>query len=47
MKVKVTLYNAGICYDEIVIAKDYKEARQIALARNPASTVVSVTAVFK
>ena len=46
MKIKVQLYVAGQVFDEVVRAVDYEEARQVALARNPNATVVSVTAVF-
>ena len=46
MKCKVQLYVAGTVFDEIVIARNYEEARKTALARNPTATVVSVTAVF-
>ena len=46
MKCQVTLYKAGTVFKEEVIAKDYKDARQVALARNPGATVVGVTAVF-
>jgi len=46
MKCKVTLFVAGQVFDEIVRAVDYQEARQVALARNPNATVVSVTADF-
>ena len=46
MKCKVTLYIAGKVFDEIVIATDYEDARQVALARNPGASVISVTAVF-
>ena len=47
MKIKVQLYVAGKVFDEIVEARDYQDARQTALARNPTAKVVSVTAVFK
>jgi len=47
MKYEVQLYVAGTVFYETVIAKDYKEAKEVALARNPEATVVSVTAVFK
>jgi len=47
MKCEVTLYVAGTVFKEQVIARDYEEARQTALARNPTAKVVSVTAVFK
>lgn len=46
MKIKVELYVAGQIFNEIVRAVDYEEARQVALARNPNATVVSITAVF-
>jgi len=40
------LYKAGTVFKEEVIAKDYQDARQVALARNPGAKVVGVTAVF-
>jgi len=46
MKCQVTLYKAGTVFKEEVIAKDYQDARQVALARNPGAKVVSVTFVF-
>jgi|TARA_Y100000592_G_scaffold46389_1_gene73661 hypothetical protein len=46
MKCKVTLFKAGTVFDEIVVAVDYEDARNVALARNPGCTIVSVTAVF-
>ena len=46
MKIKVQLFIAGKCFDEIIEAKDYADAKQTALARNPTAKVVSVTAVF-
>jgi len=46
MKIKVQLFIAGKCFDEIIEAKDYSDAKQTALARNPTAKVVSVTAVF-
>jgi len=47
MKCQVTLYKAGTVFKEEVIAVDYKDAKQVALARNPGSKAISVTAVFK
>ncbi|ADO99246.1 hypothetical protein Np050604_144 [Cyanophage S-RIM44] len=47
MKCEVTLYVAGTVFKEDVIARNYSEAREVALARNPNAKVVSVTAVFK
>ena len=46
MRCKVELYVAGTVFNEEVIAVNYQEARQVALARNPNARVVSVTAVF-
>ena len=47
MKCEVTLYVAGTVFKEQVIARNYEEARQTAVVRNPTAKVVSVTAVFK
>jgi len=46
MKCKVQLYVAGKTFYEEVYARDYKEAKEVALARNPNAKVVGVTAVF-
>jgi hypothetical protein len=46
MKCQVTLFKAGTVFKEEVIARDYQDAKQVALARNPGATIVSVTAVF-
>jgi hypothetical protein len=46
MKIKVTLFIAGKVFDEIVIARNYDDAKTTALLRNPTATVVSVSAVF-
>jgi hypothetical protein len=47
MKCEVTLFVAGNVFKEQVIARNYEEAKQTAVARNPTAKVVSVTAVFK
>jgi hypothetical protein len=47
MKCEVTLYVAGTVFKEEVIARDYQEARKVALARNPNAKIIGVTAVFK
>jgi hypothetical protein len=47
MKCEVTLYVAGTVFKEEVIARNYQEAREVALARNPNAKIVGVTAVFK
>ena len=47
MKCKVELYKAGTVFKEVVIARDYKDAKETALARNPGATVMGVTAVFE
>ena len=46
MRCRVQLYVAGQVFNEEVRAVDYEEARQVALARNPNATIISVTAVF-
>ena len=46
MKCKVQLYVAGKVFQEIVEARDYKDARETALARHPKAKVVGVTALF-
>ena len=43
---EVTLYVAGTVFKEQVIARDYQEAREVALARNPNATVIGVNAKF-
>ena len=37
-------FKAGTIFKEEVIAKDYQDARQVALARNPNARVVGVNA---
>jgi hypothetical protein len=46
MRCKVQLYVAGTVFYEEVQARDYADAKRIALARNPSAKVVSVNAVF-
>ena len=46
MRCKATLFKAGTIFEETVVAVDYDDAKKVALARNPNSTIVSVTAVF-
>jgi hypothetical protein len=46
MTCEVKLFVAGKVFTETVQARDYQEARQVALARNPNATVIGVTAVF-
>ena len=46
MKHEVRLYVAGTVFTEEVIARNYDEAREVALARNPNATVLGVPAVF-
>ena len=47
MKCRVQLYVAGKVFNEEVYAKDYQEAKEVALARNPNAKVVGVTAIFE
>lgn len=46
MRCKVQLYVAGKVFYEEVEARDYQDAKQTALARNPTAKVLSVNAVF-
>ena len=46
MKCEVQLYVAGTVFKEEVIARNYDEARQVALARNPNARVETVNAKF-
>lgn len=46
MKCTVKLYVCGKVFEETVYARDYAEAREVALARNPNATVISVNASF-
>ena len=46
MKCEVKLFVAGKVFSEEVYARNYDEARQVAVARNPNARVISVTAVF-
>ena len=46
MKHEVRLFVAGTVFTEEVIARNYDEAREVSLARNPNATVLGVTAVF-
>jgi hypothetical protein len=47
MKCEVTLFKAGTVFKENMVARDYEDAKKVALARNPGAKIVSVTAVFK
>ena len=46
MKCEVQLYVAGTVFYETVIARNYEEAKQTALARNPKAKVVGVNVRF-
>ena len=46
MKCKVELIVAGKVFYESVHARDYDEARQVALARNPNARVIGVNEDF-
>ena len=47
MKCEVKLYIAGKVLTETVEARNYQDAKETALARNPTAKVVGVNAVFK
>jgi hypothetical protein len=44
MKCKVQLYVSGKVFYEQVEARDYQDAKIIALARNPTAKIISVNA---
>ena len=46
MKCEVKLYVAGKVFSEEVHARNYDEARQVAVARNPNARVIGVNAIF-
>ena len=46
MKCEVQLYVAGKVYSEILEARNYQEAKEVAKVRNPHATVVSGNAKF-
>ena len=46
MKCEVQLFVAGQIIKEVMIARDYDHAREIALARNPNPNILGVTAIF-
>ena len=46
MRCKVELYVAGQTFIEEVNARNYDEARQVAVARNPNARVIGVNAKF-
>lgn len=46
MKCRVQLFVAGKVFHEEVEARDYKEAREVALARIPNAKVMGVAAVM-
>jgi hypothetical protein len=46
MKCKVQLYVAGKVFYETVEARDYSDAKETALSRNPNARVMGVTAVI-
>jgi hypothetical protein len=45
MRCRVQLYVAGKVFNEEVEARNYEEAKETALARNPNAKVMGVTAV--
>ena len=46
MKCEVRLFVAGTIFIEEIICRNYQDAREVALARNPNAKVLSVTAVY-
>jgi hypothetical protein len=46
MRCEVKLYVAGKVFYEIVEARDYQDAKETALARNPKAKVMGVTTLL-
>ena len=46
MKWSVKLYISGKVIEEVVVARDYSDAKKTALARNPTATIITATAIF-
>ena len=46
MRCEVQLFVAGTVFYEEVQARNYQEAREVAIARNPNAKVISVNAKF-
>ena len=46
MKCEVKLYVAGTVFVETVQARNYQEAKEVAVVRNPHARVISVNAKF-
>jgi hypothetical protein len=46
MKCRVQIFVCGKVFHEEVEARDYKEAREVALTRNPNAKIMGVTAVI-
>ena len=46
MKFKVRLFVAGTVYFEKFVCRNYQEAREVALSRNPNAKVLSDTAFY-
>lgn len=46
MTCRVTCYVAGKVFTVDCIARNYQEAREVALAQHPNARIVSVTAIF-
>ena len=46
MKCRVRLFVAGQIIQEEMVCRDYEHAREIALARNPSTQILDVTAIL-
>lgn len=47
MKCEVTCYVSGKTFKVVCEARDYAEAREVALAQHPNARIVGVTATYK
>jgi len=46
MRCQVRLFVAGQIITETMVCRDYDHAKQIAIARNPDTQIIDVTAIF-
>lgn len=45
MRCKVTMIAAGQIFEDLVIARDFQDAKRVALQRSPNARVLKVTAI--
>ena len=47
MRCEVKLFVAGRVFTNIIECRNYEEAREVAIARNPNAEILGVTAIFE